>query len=192
MKLYVVRHGETNMSKNHIIADEKEPLNEVGIMQAQKLHDELIKIKIEKIYVSPIQRAVDTLQNFNINNIPVKIEPRIKERNMGKYTGVPFEDLDWEQFWSFSSEKKYPDCESMADTYFRVLDFLNEISQKNEDVLLVTHGGISRVIDWYVNGIPENGFSRNVNEHCKIYVYDLDTRIVPFFTESKVIGKHFV
>lgn len=38
MNLYVVRHGETDMGKNHIIANETEPLNANGIRQAQNLH----------------------------------------------------------------------------------------------------------------------------------------------------------
>lgn len=34
MKIYVIRHGETDMGKNNIIATIKEPLNEIGIQQA--------------------------------------------------------------------------------------------------------------------------------------------------------------
>lgn len=34
MKVYVIRHGETNMGKNNLIATDKEPLNEIGISQA--------------------------------------------------------------------------------------------------------------------------------------------------------------
>ena len=34
MNLYVIRHGETNMGKNNLIATDKEPLNENGISQA--------------------------------------------------------------------------------------------------------------------------------------------------------------
>ena len=37
MKLYVIRHGETNMGKKELIATEEEPLNENGIIQAKEL-----------------------------------------------------------------------------------------------------------------------------------------------------------
>ena len=129
MNLYVVRHGETDMGKNHIIANETEPLNANGIRQAQNLHNELEKLRIDRIYVSPIQRAKDTLFYFHLSkDIPVEIEPRIKERDMGKYAGVPFYDLDWDNFWGFHSNQKYPNCESMADTFFRVSDFIKCLS----------------------------------------------------------------
>lgn len=36
MKLYVIRHGETEQGKNKIIANVKEPLNFTGINQAIK------------------------------------------------------------------------------------------------------------------------------------------------------------
>lgn len=32
MKLYVIRHGETKMGKNEIIATEEEPLNKIEIL----------------------------------------------------------------------------------------------------------------------------------------------------------------
>lgn len=193
MNLYVVRHGETNMGKNHIIANETEPLNANGIRQAQNLHNELEKLRIDRIYVSPIQRAKDTLFYFHLSkDIPVEIEPRIKERDMGKYAGVPFYDLDWDNFWGFHSNQKYPNCESMADTFFRVSDFINELIEKDENVLFVTHGGISRAIYWYMNGIPDNGLSSDINENCKIYKYELNKDKYPLAIDSKILGKHFI
>ena len=108
-------------------------------------------------------------------NIPVVIEDRLKERDMGVYENVPFENLDWDVFWNYNSEIKYPGLESMKDVYLRIKDFLDELKKKykEERILLVTHGGISRAIYWYFNEIPYNGNSFDVNENCKIYEYEL-------------------
>ena len=90
MKLYVIRHGETEMGKNEIIATEDEPLNKFGMNQAQKVGKELKKLDIDIIYCSPIERAKHTLKLFDMDkNIPVIIDERIKERNMGIYEKVP-------------------------------------------------------------------------------------------------------
>ena len=137
------------------------------------MHNELLQLKLDRVYVSPIQRALDTLSYFDIPNVPVQIEPRIRERDMGIFSGVPFESLDWDMFWNYNSKNKYFCCESMAETYQRVSEFLDELIDKGEDVLLVTHGGVSRAICWYINGIPEDGHSSNVNRNCKIYEYDI-------------------
>ena len=89
MNLYVVRHGETDMGKNHIIANETEPLNANGIRQAQNLHNELEKLRIDRIYVSPIQRAKDTLFYFHLSkDIPVEIEPRIKSETLKNVSAI--------------------------------------------------------------------------------------------------------
>ena len=164
------------MGKNNIIATEDEPLNEAGIIQAIKVGKEIRKLNVNKVYCSPIQRAKDTLKLFELNtNIPVIIENRIKERSMGKYEKVPFEDLKWDEFWNYNSDKLYPELETMKSVYERILEFLNELksSKSNDNILLVTHGGISRAIYWYFNGIPENGNSSDINENCKIYSYEL-------------------
>ncbi len=176
MNVYVIRHGETNMGKNNIIATEDEPLNEAGIIQAIKVGKEIRKLNINKVYCSPIQRAKDTLKLFELNtNIPVIIENRIKERSMGKYEKVSFEDLKWDEFWNYNSDKLYPELETMKSVYERISEFLNELKSRNsnDNILVVTHGGISRAIYWYFNGIPENGNSSDINENCKIYSYEL-------------------
>ena len=164
------------MGKNNIIATEDEPLNEAGIIQAIKVGKEIRKLNINKVYCSPIQRAKDTLKLFELNtNIPVIIENRIKERSMGKYEKVSFEDLKWDEFWNYNSDKLYPELETMKSVYERISEFLNELKSRNsnDNILVVTHGGISRAIYWYFNGIPENGNSSDINENCKIYSYEL-------------------
>ncbi len=176
MKIYVIRHGETEQGRNRIIANLNEPLNENGVQQAINVGKELKKLNLSKIYCSPIERAKHTLNLFNLDkNIPVEIEDRLKERDMGIYENVPFEKLDWDVFWNYNSQTKYPELESMKDVYLRIKDFLDELKKeyKNEEILLVTHGGISRAIYWYFNKIPINGNSYNINENCKIYEYEL-------------------
>ncbi len=171
MKLYVIRHGETNMGKNRVIATEDEPLNENGIEQAIAVGKELNKLNIEVIYCSPIERAKDTLKLFELDkNIPIIIDNRLKERNMGIYEKVSFEDLDWKEFWSYNSDNKYTNLESMKSVYKRVSNFLDEIKKNNKDTLIVTHGGVSRAIYWYFNGFDNSFFEC---ENCKIYEYTI-------------------
>lgn len=58
----------------------------------------------------------------------------------------------------------------MKSVYNRVSRFINDIKSKsNENILLVTHGGISRAIYWYFNGVDKSLFEC---ENCKIYKYE--------------------
>lgn len=144
--------------------------------QAINVGKQLRKLDLDIIYCSPIERVKHTLKLFDLDSsIPVLIEDRLKERDMGIYENIPFDNLDWNVFWNYNSDRKYPKLESMKDVYQRIKEFLDELKKKYKDekILLVTHGGISRAIYWFFNGIPKNGNSSNINKNCKIYKYEL-------------------
>lgn len=61
MNIYVIRHGETDMGKNEIIATMDEPLNSNGIQQAINVGKKVNDLNLDVIYCSPIQRAKHTL-----------------------------------------------------------------------------------------------------------------------------------
>lgn len=173
MKLYVIRHGETDMGKNRVIATVEEPLNKRGKEQAINVGKELNTLKIDLIYCSPIERAKHTLELLNLKKeIPVIIEDRIKERDVGIYEKANFDDLDWEIFWGYNSDEKYSGLESMKSVYKRVSSFLDELKEEHKDknILLVAHGGVARAIYWYFNGLDNSLFTC---ENCKIYEYNM-------------------
>lgn len=64
MKLYVIRHGETDMGKNRVIATVEETLNEKGKEQAINVGKELNALNIDLIYCSPIGRAKHTKEQL--------------------------------------------------------------------------------------------------------------------------------
>lgn len=173
MKLYVVRHGETNMGANQQIATIDEPLNEKGKKQAIDLGEKLKEIEFDLIYVSPVKRVKDTLKFMRMKkDIPVMIEERLKEREMGIYEGSFFYELDWKKFWSIESDKKYKNLEPMKDVYQRVSLFLDEVKKLNKkNILIVTHGGIEMAINWYFYGFDEPLLKC---ENAKVYEYELE------------------
>ena len=89
---------------------------------------------------------------------------------MGKYDNMPFEDFSWDILLDYNSDLKYPECEFMKSVYKRVSGFINDIKSKsNKNILLVTHGGVSRAIYWYFNGVDKSLFEC---ANCKIYKYE--------------------
>ena len=89
-KYYIMRHGETlynaisdqSAKYNPEYADSH--LSEKGINQAKSKQDELKKLNIELVYVSPYYRAIETmiysLENHpNANNIIAYVHPKIAE-----------------------------------------------------------------------------------------------------------------
>ncbi len=66
MKLYIVRHGETDHNINKIIQGHlNTPLNSNGIIQAQKIANRLKDINFDIIYSSDLSRAKTTAEEIN-------------------------------------------------------------------------------------------------------------------------------
>lgn len=64
MKFYFVRHGESETNVHGIFSNRgyQHPLTKKGIQQAQELVRQLAGASINRIYTSPIMRAVQTAE----------------------------------------------------------------------------------------------------------------------------------
>ena len=64
MKLYVVRHGQTDYNiDNKVCGISNVELTDLGKQQAIKAREQLEDQKIDYIFASPLQRAYDTAKN---------------------------------------------------------------------------------------------------------------------------------
>ena len=78
MSLYITRHGETDYNvKNLVCGISDARLTEKGIEQAKKLAVSLQSVNYRYLYVSPLQRAVDTANLANVRQLEMIVEPRI-------------------------------------------------------------------------------------------------------------------
>ncbi len=97
MKIYLVRHGETDWNVVHRFQGREDiPLNEGGIKQAVAAGKALKKSGIEAVYTSPLIRAVRTAQEIAAQTglgaddvYPVK---ELIERDLGPYSGQMVKD----------------------------------------------------------------------------------------------------
>lgn len=83
IKVYLIRHGETNWNCNRDLKYSKENhnvgLNEIGIKQVEKSLCFLQNKNIEYIYTSPLIRAVETATILSNNTIKMEIIEDLKE-----------------------------------------------------------------------------------------------------------------
>lgn len=89
MKVFIIRHGETEENKKKIIQG-KIPgvLTTLGKQQAKNQADRLRDRNIQHIFSSDLARAKDTAQIISdILNIPLTITPLLQERNLGVLEG---------------------------------------------------------------------------------------------------------
>lgn len=160
MEIYVVRHGQTEYNvKNIFQGHVNVPLNEVGIQQARETANKFVGKKIDKILVSPLERAIQTASYISqVTGVKISIEPRLIERNFGDIEGKPSR-MDWNIQMMLDYEKNYTkeNIEPIQELFKRVYEYLDELTEeyKNKTVVLVTHGAVSQPIECYFNGKPE-------------------------------------
>ncbi len=176
MKLYITRDGQTDGNINKIMDGIRDiDLNDNGIKQALLTRDNLKDIKFDLIICSPLSRTKHTMEIININNYPVLFDDRIKERDCGEFTGKGFDSLDRDLYWNYNDTTVYKTAENMENLFNRVYGFLDEIKEKYKDqtILLVTHEGITKVINCYFNGIPKDGNLQTLGlKNCEVKIYN--------------------
>lgn len=177
MRIYVIRHGQTDLNKQDRVCGIMNPsLNKEGIKQAQNIAQSLQNSGINKIISSPLKRAVETASEISKKiDLKFEMEERLIEQNCGIYEGVSRMNPQYilaKKMFGY----RYPEGESTFQVVSRIYNFLDECREKYTDrdyVLLVTHGGVSRIIHTYFNDMTNEQFYDfqlfNCNYMCYIY-----------------------
>lgn len=184
MKIYVVRHGQTDYNINGLFQGRKDiPLNSVGIKQAEETAQKFKNIPVDIILVSPLTRAKETAKYIsNVTGIKPVIEQDLIERNFGDMEGKPNrEDCNIKMLLDY--EKNYNICnvEPIQSLFKRVSDCLDKIIDKymGKNVVLVTHGGVAQAIDIYFHGFPENKDLQSIAlKNCEVREYVPNERLI--------------
>ena len=177
MKIYVIRHGQTNVNlEGKINALNDEDLNQTGIFQAKEVGKKLGNIDYDFIIASPLTRTKHTAMLLNTKGKPIIYDDRIIERDAGIYTKQPVKDMDSEDWWNVNPKLDYKTAESVKNVLNRTYNFLEEVKvrYKDKNIILVTHGGISRAISCYFCGIPADGnLECYKQDNCDIKVFNI-------------------
>lgn len=177
MRIYVIRHGETDVNlENRINSLNEDDLNETGIMQAKQVGIELENIDYDFIISSPLIRTRHTAEVLNVKNKKIIFDNRLIERDAGVFTKQSLEHIDSDDWWNLNPKEDYKDAETVKNVLDRIYEFLDELKEqyKNEKILLVTHGGVSKAISCYFNGIPDDGnLEKYKHNNCEIHEFDL-------------------
>ena len=172
MKLYVIRHGETEINvKGLINARNDVGLNETGIKQAKFCSAQVKSLGIDIIFCSPLKRAVETCGYINCEKLPVIYDERLMERDAGSKQFEKVENIDTSIWYDRTLEKVYENSEGFKNILRRVTLFLEDMKKeyKNENILIVTHGDIFKAIYVYFNpNIKDKDISKYEKLNCEV------------------------
>lgn len=158
MKIILVRHGQTQDNVDDIIQKATTPINELGRRQAKILAEKLKDEKIDVIYTSDLQRALETTEEIIKFHPRAKVirTPALREKDAGIFKGRRLEEhknariASGKTFYEFVPEGG----ESMIELQNRVVTFYKELihAHKDEIVLLVAHHGTIKCLLLYLLG----------------------------------------
>ncbi|MEC4847646.1 MAG: histidine phosphatase family protein [Nitrosarchaeum sp.] len=145
-----LRHGQAKNNIERILTGRTPniPLTEKGIDQAEKTAKFLEQMNISAIYSSPIERAKHTAEIVaKHNSLDVVTDDRLIELDMGKFTGVPYDDIFtshgnvFMKFYNGELEIAHNGVETFSEVKKRVLSIVDHVIEKHPDqnVVLVTH-----------------------------------------------------
>lgn len=179
MKIYSTRHGQTSYNKKEIILGTTDiTLDSTGREQAEVLADKIADLDcIDLIISSPMTRAMQTARTVADKcGLDIIIEERFREWNYGEYEGKSrFTEGFADNKVNFGV-KMGKNGESLLQLSHRVYSALDDIIKMYNDktVLIVSHGGICRVIETYFNDMTTAVFSNWFMENCGLIEYNTD------------------
>lgn len=161
MKIYLVRHGETDYGKKHFTTGQIDiPLNEAGKKQAQSAAKFLKGRNIVKIFSSSLSRASETAKIIASElDLPFEEYDELMEHTSGKLDGVAIKVfLDKLKSAGDFNKMVFQSGGERWDIFTeRIWTKFLEIVNDNEDesnILIVTHGGVTRTIFSEIFGSP--------------------------------------
>lgn len=168
----LLRHGETLWNRAKRIQGQAEsPLTPEGQEQAKAWGRALTAWGFQRILSSDLGRAVETAELCNLSlYLPHERDPRLREQHWGRWQGCVLRELRQDDLeimdrleragWEF----RPPGGESRTEMYARIREALLDAATRHagERILVVTHRGVLRTLDYgitgcdYMPGSPES------------------------------------
>ena len=168
LKLYIVRHGETEWNViKRFQGQLNTPLTEKGIKKLKETGKKLENVTFEEIYTSELERTVNSAEiilneNRGYKNKKLKLKKlaELNEVYFGVWQGLKYEEVflkyPEEANNYFYNVKNYKaenvKAENLKDALERFLRGINKIldSHKSGNILVVTHGTVFEMFINYV------------------------------------------
>ena len=163
MKWYIVRHADKEAGDfyNPILGHQDQPISPKGRAEAQALSAYLADKEITKIYVSQYIRTGQTIETVAQNKkLRPIVDGRLNEIDNGAVEGLTEAEISqkfpetWRAFRERAGDFQFPGGESGAEAQDRIGSFMREKEADREDIVVVSHDGLIRLLMCTIMGIP--------------------------------------
>ena len=167
-RYFGLRHGESVSNVTGVINANPKMENGLTELGRDQVYSEIQQLPhdIDYIFSSPLQRTKETAEiikaKLGLSDNQFIIDNRLRERSPGSiWEGKLWQSVHTEEesqthrdFWH---NKLTDDAESLKKTYERTMDFMFDIEKNyhNKKILIVSHGGILKTIQFALNHYGE-------------------------------------
>ena len=184
--IYIVRHGQTEMNHRKALQGRSDaPLDEIGIAQARSTAEKLMNIRFDRVYTSPLIRAIQTAKIIAPYAEPVT-EKRLIETDYGPYEGCDLTQLPPEihTFFSDFVHNPAPDgMEQLSAVVARVGSFLEELRNAEGNILLSAHAISMKGMLEYLTPDSKGAYWSKYIGNCAVYAAQNRGGVIGVHTE---------
>ncbi len=181
-RLYLVRHGEVQGAGTPRYNGHGDvPLTEKGLAQYHELKERFVGAGIAACYSSDLTRCTAGAEIFGAHLGITAVKDRdLLELNIGMWEGMCWSELmerypeQWQARLADIVNYRVPGGERLLDVNERVMPLISTIIERHvgEDVLVVAHGGVNRVILLNAIGAPLEAFFNIEQSYCCLNIID--------------------
>ncbi|MFH1777982.1 MAG: histidine phosphatase family protein [Candidatus Omnitrophota bacterium] len=187
MKLFLIRHGETNYNQQRKYCGfSDEPLNKTGKTQVKKLFCNIKNEEIDRVYASDLKRAVQSAQLIFPHRAVEQIVD-FREMNFGVFEGLTHDQILvkyprlYNRWLKNPARVNIPKGENLKILDKRVNTRLAKIISQNQGktIALVAHGGVVAVILCRVLNVGLEKFWQMIQRNTALNVIEYSNGTQP-------------
>ena len=195
MKIYILRHGETDLNAKGIMQGWLDkPLNQNGRELAVVTGQAMKGIKFDKCISSPLLRAKETAEivlRQSGSSIPINTDDRLREINFGAMEGRTLAEMGSEGHLFFNDPFKFSGFdggETIKDVCKRTQEFLKELIARGDfqNCLIGAHGCAVRAMLNYLYDDPSDFWRGHAPYNCSVNIIEVINGKAEIIAEDKV------
>ena len=170
--IFIIRHGQTEGNSRKVLQGRSNlPLNETGWQQAKEAAEQLAGVSFDRVYSSPLIRAVQTAGVIAPYKSPV-IDERLIEMDYGPYEGMSLDAPASEVLTFFSDFRNNPapaGMEPLDSVVKRAGLFLEELCRTTDHILISTHAIAMKGFLEYLTPLSQGSYWSKYIGNCAVY-----------------------
>ncbi len=168
-QVYLIRHGVTDWhTEGRVLGHRDIALNDVGFRQAHAASESLTGVPIAEVISSPLVRSLQTAEVIGKQfGIDVARDPRLIDFRAGKWEGMAYSEVaasdEYQQFLVDPNYEGIPGADSFSAVKARSVAAIEQALEDNpsgDNIAIITHAGIIRVILTHYLGSPAANYHR--------------------------------